>query len=67
MCRCYGKSRECRVRVENGVSENIAQREKAEKQIAALETKIRKEKQLNRQMKMNAEFKELRKELRESD
>lgn len=31
------------------------------KQIAALESKIRKEKQLNRQMKMNAELKKLRK------
>lgn len=34
-----------------------------EKKIAALEAKIRKEKQLNRQMEMNAELKEIRKEL----
>lgn len=34
-----------------------------EKQIAALESKIRKEKQLNRQMEMNAELKKLRREL----
>ena len=34
-----------------------------EKQIAALENKIRKEKQLNRQMDMNAQLKNLRKEL----
>ena len=33
-----------------------------EKQIAALENKMRREKQLNRQMKMNAELKKLRKE-----
>lgn len=33
-----------------------------EKQIAVLESKIRKEKQLNRQMEMNAELKRLRKE-----
>lgn len=32
------------------------------KQIAALENKIRKEKQLNRQMEMNAELKKLREE-----
>ena len=34
-----------------------------EKQIAALENKMRREKQLNRQMEMNAELKVLRKEL----
>lgn len=34
-----------------------------EKQIATLENKIRKEKQLNRQMEMNAELKKLRREL----
>ncbi len=34
-----------------------------QKQIASLETKIRKEKQLNRQMEMNTELKKLRKEL----
>lgn len=34
-----------------------------EKQIAVLENKIRREKQLNRQMEMNAELKRLRKRL----
>ena len=34
-----------------------------EKQIAVLENKIRREKQLNRQMEMNAELKRLRKSL----
>ena len=34
-----------------------------EKQIAVLENKIRREKQLNRQMEMNAELKKLRDEL----
>ena len=36
-----------------------------EKQIAALENKMKKEKQLNRRMKMNAELKQLRKLFRE--
>lgn len=34
-----------------------------EKQIAALENKMKKEKQLNRRMEMNAELKKVRKEL----
>ena len=34
-----------------------------EKQIAALENKMRREKQLNRRMEMNAEFKKLQREL----
>ena len=37
-----------------------------EKQIAALGNKMRREKQLNRQMEMNAELKELRRELNEA-
>ncbi len=37
-----------------------------EKQIAALENKMRREKQLNRRMEMNAELKELRRELNEA-
>jgi len=37
-----------------------------EKQIAALESKMRREKQLNRRMEMNAELKELRRELNEA-
>lgn len=51
--------------VESGVAENVArtmERKKLEKQIAALESKMRKEKQLNRQMEMHAELKRLRKE-----
>lgn len=51
--------------VESGVAENVArtmERKKLEKQIAALENKMRKEKQLNRQMEMHAELKRLRKE-----
>lgn len=50
------------------IVENIqrsAEREKLQKQIAALENKIRKEKQFNRQVEMNATLIALRKELRE--
>lgn len=39
------------------------QKKKLQKQIDALQNKIRKEKQLNRQMEMNAQLKKLRKEL----
>ena len=48
------------------IAENIqrsAEREKLQKQIAALENKIRKEKQFNRQVEMNAELKRLKKDL----
>ena len=45
--------------------ERTKQRADIEKKIAALEAKIRKEKQLNRQMELNAEVKRLRKELEE--
>ena len=48
------------------ISANIARdaaRARLEKQIAALEAKMRREKQLNRKMELNAEFKRLRKEL----
>ena len=38
-------------------------RQKLEKQIVALESKMRREKQLNRQMEMNTEVKKLKKEL----
>ena len=41
--------------------ERDEKKKQLEKQIAALESKIRKEKQLNRQMEMNAELKQLRK------
>lgn len=40
-------------------------RQQLEKQIAALRVRVRKEKQLNKQMKLNAEMKRLRKELEE--
>ena len=40
-------------------------RKQLEKQIAALERKIRKEKQLNRRMEINAELKKLRIELKQ--
>lgn len=40
-------------------------RRELEKQIAALQTKVRKEKQLNKQVQLNAEIKKLKKELEE--
>ena len=40
-------------------------RQQLEKQIGSMEVKVRKEKQLNKQMKLNAELKKLRKELEE--
>lgn len=43
--------------------ERDEKRRKLEKQIAALESKMRKEKQLNRRMEINAELKRLRKEI----
>ena len=43
--------------------ERDEKRKQLEKQIAALENKMRREKQLNRQMEMNVELKKLRKEL----
>lgn len=51
---------------EYSIEENIqrsAEREKLQKQITALENKIRKEKQFNRQVEMNATLITLRKEL----
>ena len=48
------------------IAANIARdadRARLEKQIAALEAKMRREKQLNRKMELNAELKRLRKEL----
>ena len=50
----------------SSVSEKIAidqKRQQLEKQIAALEKKIRREKQFNKQVEMNAELKRLKKEL----
>ena len=43
--------------------ERDEKRRQLEKQIAALESKMRKEKQFNRRMEINAEIKKLRKEL----
>ena len=43
--------------------ERDEKKKQLEKQIAALENKMRREKQLNRQMEMNAELKRLRKGL----
>lgn len=43
--------------------ERTRKRTEIEKKIVALEAKIRKEKQLNRQMELNAEVKKLKKEL----
>ena len=51
---------------EYSIAENVEQDEKRkrlEKQITALENKMRKEKQLNRRMEMNAELKRLRREM----
>lgn len=48
------------------LKESVEREEKRralQKQIAALETKLRKEKQLNRQMEINAELKRMRREL----
>ena len=43
--------------------ERDEKKKQLEKQIAALENKMRREKQLNRRMEMNAEMKRLRKEI----
>ena len=45
--------------------ERDERRQQLEKQIAALQTKMRKEKQFNKQVELNAQIKELRKELEE--
>ena len=53
-------------RVELSVSENVAldqKRQQLEKQIAALEKKMRREKQFNKQVEMNAELKKLKAQL----
>ena len=54
---------------EESLKDSVArdeQRRALQKQIDALRAKIRKEKQLNKQMQMNAELKKLRKELEET-
>lgn len=60
------------LRSETGKSESLKasverdnRKQELEKQIAALQTKVRKEKQLNKQVQLNAELKKLRKELEE--
>ncbi len=60
------------LRSEEGKTESLKEsverdnrRQDLEKQIAALQTKVRKEKQLNKQVQLNAELKKLRKELEE--
>lgn len=45
--------------------ERDARRQELQKQITALQAKVRKEKQLNKQVQLNAELKRLRKELEE--
>lgn len=45
--------------------ERDAHKQELEKQISALQAKVRKEKQLNKQIQLNAELKKLRKELEE--
>ena len=58
------------LRAEGGKTESLKEsverdtrRQELEKQIAALQTKVRKEKQLNKQVQLNAELKKLKKEL----
>lgn len=58
------------LRSEEGKTESLKEsverdnrRQKLEKQIAALQTKVRKEKQLNKQVQLNAELKKLKNEL----
>lgn len=58
------------LRSEKGKTESLKEsverdnrRQKLEKQIAALQTKVRKEKQLNKQVQLNAELKKLKNEL----
>lgn len=58
------------LRSEEGKTESLKasverdnRRQELEKQIAALQTKVRKEKQLNKQVQLNAELKKLKKEL----
>ena len=58
------------LRSETGKTESLKEsverdnrRQELEKQIAALQTKVRKEKQLNKQVQLNAELKKLKNEL----
>lgn len=45
--------------------ERDKRRQELEKQIAVFQTKVRKEKQLNKQVQLNAELKKLKKEMEE--
>ena len=45
--------------------ERDARRQELQKQITALQAKVRKEKQLNKQVQLNADLKRMRKELEE--
>lgn len=60
------------LRSEEGKTESLKEsverdnrRQELEKQVAALQTKVRREKQLNKQVQLNAELKKLKKELEE--
>lgn len=60
------------LRSEEGKTESLKEsverdnrRQELEKQVAALQTKVRKEKQLNKQVRLNAELKKLKNELEE--
>jgi hypothetical protein len=60
------------LRSEEGKTESLKEsverdnrRQELEKQVAALQTKVRKEKQLNKQVQLNAELKKLKNELEE--
>lgn len=60
------------LRSEEGKTESLKEsverdnrRQELEKQVAALQTKVRKERQLNKQVQLNAELKKLKKELEE--
>lgn len=60
------------LRSEEGKTESLKEsverdnrRQKLEKQVASLQTKVRKERQLNKQVQLNAELKKLKKELEE--
>ena len=48
-------------------AERYARRQELQKQIAALQSKVRKEKQLNKQVQLNTELKKLKKELEETE
>lgn len=63
IARLQGESRSAAYSIAENIQRS-AEREKLQKQIAALENKIRKEKQFNRQVEMNAELTRLKKNLK---